>query len=257
MYDIVGLEKFSQSCAAQVCRNPQGHTELLVCCVVADPATGERRTFKRVVSLDPLVEHIQSLLVRHHQGLHGGVSVAGWGDLLSKAKSIASRVAKSTAVKSLYQHVSPLIKDNVPGAKSAFALADKAYSTLQQARQGQAKALGAMGKLRDAAMHGNKTAFATLATMKRMSDKLDQKAKSATPQPWYRPALPAAPATAAAPASTASDDGRQWYETGETEAEVGGWLYNRGYRSPAEATLSRFPGVGLAARGLYGRGLGR
>jgi len=39
------------------------------------------------------------------------------------------------------------------------------------------------------------------------------------------------------------------------DSEVSGWLYNKGYRSTAQAVTSRFPGLGLAIREMYHRGV--
>jgi len=107
--------------------------------------------WSRTVDLSPIVEAVKHGLATYHSKLHHD-NVSGWNPtkILSKAKRIATSVAKSKAAKSLWKEVSPYLKDelkNLPGGAAAYKAALKASRALEEARDGNPRAVAAIKKL--------------------------------------------------------------------------------------------------------------
>jgi hypothetical protein len=135
--------------------------QLTISCCLGD------RCWERTVDVAPLVQVIHEALTTYHARLHGvsAEQISGWGwakNIYSKAKRVATTVAKNKAVKSLWKDVSPYLRDEllgkIPGGAAAYRTALKVSRAVEKAREGNPQAVAAIKALAAKAETSSKAA---------------------------------------------------------------------------------------------------
>lgn len=204
-----------------------------------------------------------------------------WHSLMRKAHNLAHTVSTAThavirsdvykALSPIIKQVAPLVAKAIPYGGVALEVANRVHDIVQQAKRDHPEALQAIAAIRQWANNGDEKALEVAHVMKNMSDAIDQKAaaqppmamvvRRPTPVAYYRDPRMARDHRMV----YATADGSGFYRRGmghhwlnkhlrhlHMQPQVGGWLYNKPYRSVLAA-----PGMGLTMRELYNRGEGR
>ena len=215
-----------------------------------------------------------------------GTYVVGlsWHSLMRKAHNLAHTVSTATHAiirSDVYKNLSPLIRQvaplvakAIPYGGVALEAANQIHDIIQKAKADHPEALQAIAAIRQWANNGDEKAMEVAHVMKNMSDTIDAKAAAAPPvamvvrrpgPAMYRPGYQQMYYRRSAVPMAEVRDGTGYYRRGmghqwlnrhlrhlHMQPQVGGWLYNKPYRSVLEA-----PGMGVTMRELYNRGEGR
>lgn len=252
-HDHRTLMEFRKLCGAQLLLNENGEDPIL--CVFCNH---KGKIYKRCIQLAPIIKEIFYKLKSAGKNLHremgaeldeafnegfdtgvrdgidaledvegGDTQIQGWWD---DAKRTARHVADAKATKELFHDVksaasNPMLQKGaasfIPGAGAAMQIHDMITS----AKAGNRKSLAKLHEMKHDAKKGDKSAHQALKTAKNINIMLNLKAEL-NPLSMF-------------------------------EEEIGGWLYNKPYRSNFD-TISdgmggKFPTVGLTMRDAYNK----
>lgn len=202
----MSLDSFAGKCLIETKCDAEGNPcSVHVSCKFRD-RTGEIHHLQRDINLAPI---IQMMLPYYSQS--DNMDVSGIGDMFKSASKVAASVAKSKAVKQVYNVAKKVDWDKakqlalvVPppyGTAAAAAIqagqtGAKIYNTVQAARKGNKSALDVVAQVRAAAEGGDVKALGSLQTMQNMAAMLREKEAGAPPRPTAVPPSSYGPAQA-------------------------------------------------------------
>lgn len=171
------IEKFNECCSISLFPGPAGEMILRARARFRDADTGKIISLDKKIDLTPLAKKITRALMKYHLKLHGTMpTVSGWTDFIKKGVRAAKKIAKSSAVKSLYKKAAPFIQKGIsslPGGTAALALATSAHNVLVAAKAGDPKALAKMEAVKKLACTGDARAKYVFQRMQLMNQTLE------------------------------------------------------------------------------------